>query len=46
MPPLKIDSIDIDISRVVTEYRAQRLANEKGQCFIAPFSNEVTKAVQ
>ncbi|ORU94957.1 MAG: hypothetical protein A6F70_10360 [Cycloclasticus sp. symbiont of Bathymodiolus heckerae] len=28
---------DIDISRVVTEYQAQRLINEKGQCFIAPF---------
>jgi transposase len=37
---------DIDISRVVTEYQAQRLVNEKGQCFIAPFPDEVTKAVQ
>lgn len=37
---------DIDISRVVTEYQAQRLINEKGQCFIAPFPDEVTKAVQ
>jgi transposase len=37
---------DIDISRVVTEYQAQRLINEQGQCFIAPFPAEVTKAVQ
>jgi len=37
---------DIDISRVVTEYRAQRLINEKGQRFVAPFPDEVTKAVQ
>ena len=37
---------DIDISRVVIEYQAQRLINEKGQCFIAPFPDEVTKAVQ
>ncbi len=28
---------DIDISRVVTEYQAQRLINEKGHCFIALF---------
>lgn len=25
---------DIDISRVVTEYRAQQLENDKGQCFV------------
>jgi transposase len=37
---------DIDISRVVTEYQAQRLINEKGQCFTAPFPDKVTKAVQ
>ena len=37
---------DIDISRVVTEYQAQRLINEKGQCFTAPFPDDVTKAVQ
>ncbi len=37
---------DIDISRVVTEYQAQRLINEKGQCFTAPFPDGVTKAVQ
>lgn len=37
---------DIDISRVVIEYQAQRLINENGQCFIAPFPDNVTKAVQ
>lgn len=37
---------DIDISRLVTEYRAQRLKNEKGECFVAPFPDKVTKAVQ
>jgi len=37
---------DIDISRVVTEYRAQRLENDAGQRFIAPFPEGVTKAVQ
>ncbi len=37
---------DIDISRVVTEYRAQILENEKGTRFVAPFPEGVTKAVQ
>ncbi len=37
---------DIDISRVVTEYQAQRLVNEKGVCFIASFPDNITKAVQ
>ena len=37
---------DIDISRVVTEYQAQRLVNESGQRFIASFPKGVTKAVQ
>ena len=37
---------DIDISRVVTEYRAQMLADENGNCFIASFPEGVTKAVQ
>ena len=37
---------DIDISRVVTEFQAQRLVNENGQRFVAPFPNDVTKAVQ
>lgn len=36
---------DIDISRVVTEYQAQRLINEKGQRFVAPFPDDVMKAV-
>jgi len=37
---------DIDISRVVTEYRAQILEDENGRRFIAPFPEGVTKAVQ
>lgn len=37
---------DIDISRIVTEYRAQILENEQGQRFMAPFPAQVTKAVQ
>lgn len=37
---------DIDISRVVTEYRAQQLENDSGHCFVAPFPKGVTKAVQ
>ncbi len=37
---------DLDISRVVTEYQAQRLINETGQRFTAPFPDTVTKAVQ
>ncbi len=37
---------DIDISRVVTEYRAQILKNGNGKQFIAPFPKGVTKAVQ
>jgi len=37
---------DIDISRVVTEYRAQILEDDKGNRFIAPFPEGVTKAAQ
>ena len=37
---------DIDISRVVTEYRAQILEDEKGRRFVAPFPEGVAKAVQ
>jgi len=37
---------DIDISRVVTEYRAQVLKDDKGNRFVAPFPEGVTKAVQ
>jgi transposase len=37
---------DIDISRVVTEYRAQILENENGQQFVAPFPEGVTQAAQ
>ncbi len=37
---------DIDISRVVTEYRAQILEDENGNRYVAPFPEGVTKAVQ
>jgi transposase len=37
---------DIDISRVVTEYRAQILEDDNGQRFVAPFPEGVNKAVQ
>jgi transposase len=37
---------DIHISRVVTEYQAQREINEQGKCFVAPFPKNVSKAVQ
>ncbi len=37
---------DIDISRVVTEYRVQILKDDKGTRFVAPFPKGVTKAVQ
>ena len=37
---------DIDISRVVTEYQAQVLEDEKGNRFVAPFPKGVTKATQ
>jgi len=37
---------DIDIRRLVTEYRAQILEDQNGQRFIAPFPAHVTKAVQ
>jgi len=37
---------DIDISRVVTEYRAQIVEDDNGNRFVAAFPKEVTKAVQ
>nr|VFJ97671.1 MAG: transposase [Candidatus Kentron sp. H] len=37
---------DIDISRVVTEYRAQVLEDGRGKRYVAPFPKGVTKAVQ
>jgi len=37
---------DIHICRKVTEYQAQVLVNEKGQYFVAPFPEGVSKAVQ
>lgn len=37
---------DIDISRVVTEYRAQVLVDQHGREYVAPFPEKVGKAVQ
>jgi len=37
---------DIDISRMVTEYRAEIIENDKGKRFVASFPEGVTKAVQ
>ena len=37
---------DVDISALVTEYRAQVLLDQKGRRWVAPFPNEVTAAVQ
>lgn len=37
---------DIDISRLVTEYRAEILEDQSGRRFTAPFPARVTKAVQ
>lgn len=37
---------DIKISRVVTEYQAQIVENEKGDRFVAEFPNGVTQATQ
>jgi len=37
---------DIDISRVVTEYRAQILEDDNGKRIVAPFPEGVAKAVQ
>jgi len=37
---------DIDILRVITEYQAEILEDEKGHRFVASFPDNVTKAVQ
>jgi transposase len=38
--------IDLDIARVVTEYRAQILEDQDGNRYVAPFPREVARAVQ
>lgn len=38
--------VDIDIQRVVTEYRAQVLLNEKGQRFVATFPDGIDRSIQ
>jgi transposase len=38
--------IDLDISRVVTEYQAQILEDQNGKRYVAPFPDGVTRPVQ
>ncbi len=38
--------IDIEVSTVVTEYRAQKLKDENGKAYVAPFPKGVTRPVQ
>lgn len=38
--------VDLDISRIVTEYRAQVLEDEHGNRHVAPFPEGITRAVQ
>ena len=38
--------VDIEIKKIVTEYRAQILENEKGKRFVGSFPQEVTSDVQ
>lgn len=38
--------IDLDISRFVTEYRAQILEDDRGERYVAPFPDGVTRPVQ
>lgn len=43
---IKRQIVDIDISKVITEYRAQILENERGKQFIADFPDGVNSHVQ
>jgi len=38
--------VDIDITRIVTEYRAQVLEDANGNCYTAPFPEGVSRPVQ
>jgi transposase len=38
--------VDMEIKRIVTEYRVQVLENEKGKKYVAPFPKEVSTEVQ
>ena len=38
--------VDIDISKVVTEYQAQILENEQGKRFVGEFSQGVNGSIQ
>jgi transposase len=43
---IKRQVVDIDISKVITEYRAQILENEQGEQFIADFPEGVNSHIQ
>jgi len=38
--------VDLDISKVITEYRAQVLEDQQGRRFVAPFPEGVTRPIQ
>jgi len=38
--------VDIEFRRVMTEYQAQVLENDRGQRFVAPFPEDVIRPVQ
>lgn len=38
--------VDIEISQIITEYRAQVLINESGQRFVAAFPDDITRPIQ
>ena len=39
-------AVDIDFTRVVTEYHAQILESELGRRFVAPFPQDVNSRIQ
>jgi hypothetical protein len=38
--------VGIEISQIITEYRAQVLINESGQRFVAAFPDDITRPLQ
>ncbi len=43
---IKRQVVDIDISKIITEYRAQILENEQGEQFVADFPDGVNRHIQ
>jgi len=37
--------VDLDISKFITEWRAEILEDQKGKCYVAPFPKDVTRPV-